>query len=184
MVKNDPEGSDPGKIVPVDGSEQNPLATHRRRLIRILALSGGGAVGAVMSSRWETPVIESVLLPAHAQTTVVSAVPCLINIAATVDSGDIFTLALAISSQSGGTPTTLASTTGDDELISLADTVTLPPGDYEAFFRLTHPNSGYSYTFAATCCNDNVSFSSEIVGAGSTGAGNTLTLSSGDCAFD
>lgn len=41
----------------------------RRRLIRAIGVSGGAFVVSSLPSRWSRPVIETVVLPSHAQTT-------------------------------------------------------------------------------------------------------------------
>lgn len=45
------------------------MKDSRRRLLKVLGASGGVVVAATLPKNWSTPVVESVVLPAHAQTT-------------------------------------------------------------------------------------------------------------------
>lgn len=68
MKRNTPSAGDasphaapqPGHATPLDRS-------HRRRLLQ--AITAVGATSAALPDRWSRPVIDSVLLPAHAQVT-------------------------------------------------------------------------------------------------------------------
>lgn len=54
-------------------SEQNSNNASRRRLLKALATTGGAmATGsAVLPAKWVSPVVNSIMLPAHAQTSLV-----------------------------------------------------------------------------------------------------------------
>lgn len=54
-----------------DGSTLGTAEESRRKLLRKLA--AGGVAGAALPAAWSKPVIDSVILPAHAQTTGVGA---------------------------------------------------------------------------------------------------------------
>ncbi|KAA3630362.1 MAG: hypothetical protein DWQ08_06360 [Proteobacteria bacterium] len=45
------------------------MKSNRRRLLKALTIGGGAVSAANLPTSWKTPVIESVSLPAHAQTT-------------------------------------------------------------------------------------------------------------------
>lgn len=45
------------------------MKTSRRRLLKALGLGGGTATVSQLPSAWSKPIVESVVLPAHAQTT-------------------------------------------------------------------------------------------------------------------
>ncbi|HSH41483.1 MAG TPA: hypothetical protein VK973_05085 [Arenicellales bacterium] len=64
-MKNEQQGRSPAHR---SGDSRSPANSRRLTLTRLAA--GGAAVGgaAVLPSRWLRPVVESVLLPAHAQT--------------------------------------------------------------------------------------------------------------------
>jgi hypothetical protein len=49
-------------------SEGSGHGLGRRRLLQALGLAGGGAVAALLPTRWTRPLVEVVVLPAHAQT--------------------------------------------------------------------------------------------------------------------
>ncbi|MEM7193897.1 MAG: hypothetical protein AAF402_03040 [Pseudomonadota bacterium] len=46
----------------------NPSGSAKRKLIRTIAGSGGLAMGGLVASGWKKPVIESLVIPAHAST--------------------------------------------------------------------------------------------------------------------
>lgn len=51
------------------------MKENRRRLIKSLTLGGGAVTLSKLQPTWTRPVVESVVLPAHAQTTTVSTPP-------------------------------------------------------------------------------------------------------------
>lgn len=174
-------------------STSNPVASSRRRLLRAVGASGGATVGMVLASRWQRPVVESVLLPAHAQTT---SKPddndngndpdpggCTISVAATVDHGDVFTVELVVAPNGGGGSTTVASLITEDDNVTLAGSTTVPPGTYDVFGTISHPSSSFvTFTFAASCCLA----TTEATGNDETGQSlGTFfaTVGSGDCSF-
>ncbi|GJL82536.1 MAG: hypothetical protein DHS20C01_21700 [marine bacterium B5-7] len=55
--------------------EQQPSATNRRKLIKALTIGGVAAGTAKLPEQWAKPVVESIVLPAHAQTTQPEAPP-------------------------------------------------------------------------------------------------------------
>lgn len=64
MAGNDK--SNPGPVA--DESQVNPLGAARRKLVRALGGAGGAILAGGMVGAWRKPVVESVILPAHAQT--------------------------------------------------------------------------------------------------------------------
>lgn len=74
------------------------MRSCRRNLLRVLATSGGAVTLSQLPSGWTSPVVESALLPAHAQTTgeevepdppVVSRAPLVLSVIADdPDNGD------------------------------------------------------------------------------------------------
>ncbi len=51
-------------------SEEKPdagdAAPNRRRALKIMALGAAGALAIVLPSKWTRPVVESIVVPAHA----------------------------------------------------------------------------------------------------------------------
>lgn len=72
--KNKPNPCGCGGKPGAAGSEQPPI---RRRLLQKLVASG--AVAAVLPSKWTKPIVESVVVPAHAQASPVAACNAIIQ---------------------------------------------------------------------------------------------------------
>ncbi len=46
--------------------EQEPGSPSRRRVLKTFALGGVGALAILLPSKWTRPVVESIVVPAHA----------------------------------------------------------------------------------------------------------------------
>lgn len=95
----------------------NPAAPARRRLLRALGGGGTTAPGALSSPQWTRPLVKAVVLPAHAQTSLVETTdPVGCAVALTVDflpgpSQTGYSLSAVVD---GTVPFPLAITGGDD----------------------------------------------------------------------
>ena len=168
MKSENPPPSSKTQTTDVDSSTSNPQGAGRRRLLQ---LTGGIGASAIVSSEWKKPVIETVLIPAHAQTTdsesdsdstqnSTPAGPCVLTISAaatlSISSGTITDDAVLNAGILGGSTATL--TLLDDvvsTILSVNLTTTLPPGSYTAAFAIGF-GQPIDQTLQGTvqCCNN------------------------------
>jgi hypothetical protein len=152
-----------GKVVsdqPHD-SDPNPTGAARRRLFRALGKSGAAALGGLLVSRWQKPIVETVLLPAHAQTSRTemtgpgSPIGCVVTLAVTLlPSGTFGYTAEVVARDTNGVTTTLNSSNFPSGSAVLSGATSLPPGSYDGIFAVTHGGSQpWSYTFEFSCCD-------------------------------
>lgn len=144
-----------GKTLTRDSSEPaaNPAAGPRRRLLRALGGSGGVVLGTILASKWHKPVVEAVVLPAHAQTS---------EAASTVNCPITLTLSQFNASGSGGYTVSLfvgGTVLAEDEVIggtssSLSGASTFPPGTYSVGLSVEQNDAPLYYgIFQADCCD-------------------------------
>lgn len=156
-IKN-ADGADPSDRSP---DPNRPSGAARRRLLRALGGSGGALLGVVLASKWRKPVVEAVVLPAHAQTSGLppsAATGCQVTLEATfagVPSGNSNAGRSMTLFVSGANSTTLAtgSTAGFDPL-TLSGSSTFPPGSYSAAFSTAHDFLATgSFQLRVACCD-------------------------------
>jgi len=136
-------------------SEVNPAAAGRRRLLRAVAGSGVAVLGGLLTTRWHKPVIESVILPAHAAVSPVTPVSCPVTMVASVTPGTssaAYGASVLLSGTGGPILLAQANTTGVNTTIS--GITTLPPGAYSAFFSYTGDGLPWTYSMEVSCCSD------------------------------
>lgn len=182
----------------------NPRAAGRRRLLR--AIGGSGvALSAVLTSRWQQPVVETVVLPAHAQTTnanteqsssgpnqnQIAATGCVLSITSIFQAGpatpadQLQTYQIIVQGTSNGSlvtsPVLAQATHSGTGTIAL--TATLELGDGPASFAfgnlrtMTPAPANVEVTYSAECCGGaNTSGQITIVAAGTSSGG----IGSGD----
>lgn len=187
---NGREGTNSGK----DGAGgANPLGASRRRLLRAIGGSGGIALTTVLSSQWAKPVVKSVLLPAHAQTTS-SNEPCPISMEATFgptsdNSGALaYSVSLAVFEPGGGTTFLGQSTEGTGGSVTLAGSATFPPaaGSYSLGMEFAGAElASYSAALNASCCDESraspdIGFIGFVTGSSSL---RFVTIDNGSCTF-
>lgn len=158
MSKKEEKSSEvlPQKNIKAGVSIANPSGAARRRLLRAIGGSGSVAVGAIMTSQWQKPVIEAVILPAHAQTSIepVANCPITVNVGSfSQSSPQAYTLSVYVSNGSGTTVMNELISSGFAS-VSLSGSSTFPVGAYGAgmaFSRGASANYGFAYT--ASCCS-------------------------------
>lgn len=136
----------------------------RRRLLR--AIGGGGlTLGVVVASKWHEPVVKSVVLPAHAQTSGVGCVVTL-EIAVGAEASSTYAVTTGIT---GPASTTL---TGSS---TFSGSAFLEPGTYFPGFIVTGTATNtYFFGLAGSCCDQ--STSGTDVTSGLTGFEANLSL--------
>jgi hypothetical protein len=146
-------------------SEANPAAAARRRLLRAVAGSGAAMLGGQFTSGWQKPVVNAVILPAHAQLSAVTPVNCPVTMVATVSQATSYPYSASVFLSGTGGGTTLLSEAdvpgGYGTLIS--GIATLPAGSYSAFFRYSGPNVPWAFTLDVSCCDGFARFQSEFM---------------------
>jgi hypothetical protein len=151
-----------------DTSDTKTTSPARRRLLRAVT---AGAIGAsALPSRWTTPVVNSVVLPAHA-----AATACPVQIRSTFTDETARSLGVFDSADKE-----VASVCCDSPLeINLAD---LPPGTYTVSMGAAN---GISTTLQVTTCTSTCSITKELDGGQENGRGvvmATFTVPDGICA--
>lgn len=169
-------------------SSSNEAGAVRRRLLRSLGGAGGLAVGTFVTG-WTKPVVESVVIPAHAQTTTIGddngpAVCNTLSIAGTGSytltgsSFDSLTLGVTIS----GSATVYESTYELPFSFDHSDSFSLPPGSYNMVLGTTRGiiSTGVA-EYSISCCNNDLEVSTNLSGAGSdSGSFASLSVIMGD----
>ena len=146
----------------------NPSGAARRKLLRKVRIGGGVALGAIIAKGWHTPVVQSAILPAHAQSSgnlgsppVANSCPVIVNVIHTDDfqNQDSYSFQGAIGSI-GFFPPALVSGTGFTGGSSVASgSATFDPVGY--VFDLVHTPAFSSvasatYSLTISCCNDSL----------------------------
>jgi len=164
-----------------------PRAAARRRLMR--AVGGSGfALGAILAAKWHKPVVQSVLLPAHAQVSPAQedsepSVPCPVSvtIAGGPDGGARGSYTLDV--QIGGTTLAEISTAGAT-LVSTSTSAgtTLPVGTFQIAGRIAVGRVGvFTALLSASCCDASAS---QTFGSTTTAAGSFESLIDGQITDD
>lgn len=142
-----------GKTLTSDSSEPaaNPAAGPRRRLLRALGGSGGVVLGTILASKWHKPVVEAVLLPAHAQTS--EAAPTAnCSITLTLSQFNVSGSDHSASLYVGGT--VLGETIVGNGSGSVSGSSTFPPGTYPVGLSVEQNGAPLYYgIFQAECCD-------------------------------
>lgn len=124
----------------------NPRGAARRRLLRAIGKSGGLAIGSLLAANWVKPVVKSVMLPAHAQT---SLGGCPIEVFGSVQpsSSAPFSLSVVVGN------TVLNSVSGSISSTSLSGSGSFPPGSYAAGLVISQGSTqGLALTELVSCC--------------------------------
>lgn len=177
--------SDPANN-PRDGeSTANPAGGSRRRLLRALGKSGGVAVAALLAGRWRTPVVRSVMLPAHAQT---SAGGCVVSVEFEYDPDVDVTYNISIVISGTGGSTRLAgqngSVTGEGGTATVSGSSIFPPGTYTGALYLSETattNPGFAYTANASCCDQRTGTNGRGDTSGQLALGGFVIRDDGTC---
>ena len=120
----------------------------RRKLLRSIA--AGGSVAAVTA--WHRPIVNAVMLPAHAQTTAPTPTPVLATLSGTlspssIQEGGIGTFTFTLSAPLSSDLTfflTVGGTTGIEDFIAFGDEFTIPAGETNfdiSFFPMGNDNT-------------------------------------------
>lgn len=151
-----------------DESQLNPLGPARRKLIRALGGAGGTILGASLVSGWRKPVVESVILPAHAQTSGCRDVGWTVSVEFPISTGNINIQLWSDTSITNSVFNGVSSA-------SLSSSTTLNTGSAVPFGALLFwtnaamASSGtLTMALTVTCCNN--TYVTETTAAGSTGA--------------
>jgi hypothetical protein len=176
-TSSNPDGRRVARAGSPSETTANLRAVARRRLLRALGGSGGAVLGTVLTSSWHKPVVEAVLLPAHAQTSETTATNCPVTLTLS-GFNDTGSAAYSLSLFVGDT--VLAATTFDSTVSagSVSGSSTFPPGAYVAGVSLESDGIPlYSGIFRAECC-DGLYTDSGAVNA-SVGGGEVLDAQTG-----
>jgi len=89
MTKNHDKYKDLSSVGNPESSPEPSAGNKRRQLITRFAAGGGLSLLAAAGAKWRTPVVEGVILPAHAQTSVELGVfdPCTLGLTNLGDGG-------------------------------------------------------------------------------------------------
>lgn len=147
----------------IDESQFNSAGAARRRLICALGGTSGAVLGGALMSGWQKPIVESVLIPAHAQTSDETPAPTACNnefgwtIMMTSPTPVDISLALFLN---GSAVTSDVFPSASAASLSLNSTTSTGSADASLGFELewSHTSIGsfsFPYTFDATCCTDN-----------------------------
>lgn len=160
-----------------------PPGAARRRLLRAISGSGGAALGVLLASRWHKPIVKSVVLPAHAETSPGEAVGCLITVLVDVD-GTVFSTGtdgtIGIFAESGGATTEMGSVLVPDTATqaSLIASSVFPPGNYEVNAGVSRPGNSFQFwTVNWSCCD---ATESQVSSFGSSSDGLSTIADIGD----
>ena len=160
------KNNNPKQAGKVGQTQNNPSARSRRKLLRALGGTGGVALGAIMTSGWEKPLVESALLPAHAESSP-SACTSLIDFSSFAPASYASSYVLnALVSNSNGT-TAIANANGGfvfpSSTTSVSGSSTFPPGTYmvgvQAFRSTDNFPTNFPFTesmtgaYGVSCCD-------------------------------
>lgn len=133
---------------PVRQAGHNPRGAARRRLLRAVGKSGGLAIGGLLAANWIKPVVRSVLLPAHAQT---SPGGCPIGVTATlIPSGPYaYSMAVLVSD------TVLVTASGVSGVSTVAAGSSIfPPNTYFAAVSVQQAENQFIFgSISGSCCD-------------------------------
>jgi len=133
--------------------ETNPAGAARRRLLRAVAGSGSVMLGGLFSSGWQKPVVNAVILPAHAQLSGDIAPACAVTLSATVVANVWpYTAQLFMSNFSGGT--LVAETNGGTGSTILSGVTVPTAGTYTVYLYYSASFQPWSFTLSQACCGD------------------------------
>jgi len=135
---------------PVD-SLPNPAGAARRRMIRTLGSGGGMALAGIIAGGWKKPVVEAVLLPAHATQSDTSQPDCTLFFTNVVSFGGLFTAGIAFDAN-----TVTQVPTDDDQITVTASTiVNANQSNFYASGLVAISGGGEaSQTVSASCCTN------------------------------
>lgn len=173
----------------LDESQFNSAAAARRKLIRTLGAAGGTVLTGSLLSAWQKPIVESVLIPAHGQTSgvttpaptatqppacsnefgwTISMGPAVVGASTYEQEADMSlflngSLVTSTSVFTGSPATSLAFSSTTD----IGSTATL---GYAVAWRALLPSLTFPFSFSATCCSDDLLFATNIGGPVTSGA--------------
>lgn len=150
-------------------SPPNPSGAARRRLLRAVGGSGGVALGVLLAGQWQKPIVKAVVLPAHAQTSPVETVGCLITVLADLEGVATGSAdgTMQIFVQDGGGSTELGSVLVPftASAASLLVSSMFPPGTYDVIAGVTRQSgSVQNWTVNWSCCDASLSSASTFGG--------------------
>ncbi|HSH42045.1 MAG TPA: hypothetical protein VK973_07970 [Arenicellales bacterium] len=187
-MRRKPHVAGPGKIFTSNYSEPtaNPAAGPRRRLLRALGGSGGVVLGTILASKWHKPVVEAVVLPAHAQTSAVEATAsCAITLSVpsfNVSTAVANSLSLFVNGSVLGSVVHVYDGTNSPYSTSLAASSTFPPGTYTAGLSVVQDSAQPYYAeLEVECCETSFATS----GYDNVGTAPPLVISDdGECSLE
>ena len=169
-------------------SISNPRAGARRNLLRTIGGSGAVAVGA-MTAGWQTPIVKSVILPAHAQgspqSSNVISCPVTIRVDGDTPGNGPYTITLGVTGNTAGAfsvGTAVNAAAGASASVSFSSNfgtdITRVGGGFSVASGGTWTRSLF-----VTCCADTYSFSNtqQPGGAGTFGTNVAIIIGSGGC---
>lgn len=179
-----------------DESSLRVPGAARRRLLRALGRSGGITVGALLSAPWHKPLVKSVVLPAHGQTSPSEpgSEPGPVGCPITVDlsffdrgpGGGIYTDPYSLSLFVNDTIVNSTATSGV-ESTSLSGASTFPPGTYSAGLSVDFNDdtdfNAFSFTLDLACCDATEQLAGSQVGDFATAA-EFVVSDDGECAVN